>query len=301
MKIKDTLLSTALLLLLTATVSAQSWTQVATDIDMDGANPDLLDGKALSYYYDNAKDMLFFKIDVANMTAAQTKALGVNIMFNIQGSSDPTFNFWGMDNKSAYHKLLTVWVTGNPPSSYSGTVGIANAAGVNSKVYSNLYTSDIAMDVQQNNNVILIGVPRHHIIPEQEMMNASTVTMKVAAAVGSNQYWNDDIYNPSASMTITPNVTSVKTITTAADISLNVYPNPVNDVATVSYQLKTASTVTIEVTDITGKVVSTINEEQQAGEYNNAIDMHELKQGVYFVRVLINNTPCEAVKLMKVG
>lgn len=60
-------------------------------------------------------------------------------------------------------------------------------------------------------------------------------------------------------------------------------PNPFNGNTVVSYNLNEASNVSIEIIDVTGKVVSTINEgTQAAGEHNITIDGSTLAEGTYF-------------------
>ena len=60
-------------------------------------------------------------------------------------------------------------------------------------------------------------------------------------------------------------------------------PNPFNGSTVVNYNLTEASNVSIEVVDVTGKVVSTINEgTQAAGEHNVTIDGSNLAEGTYF-------------------
>jgi hypothetical protein len=65
-------------------------------------------------------------------------------------------------------------------------------------------------------------------------------------------------------------------------VSQNV-PNPFNGQTVVTYNLNEASTVSIQVMDVTGKVISTINEGTQAsGAHNVTIDGSTLAVGTYF-------------------
>lgn len=60
-------------------------------------------------------------------------------------------------------------------------------------------------------------------------------------------------------------------------------PNPFNGNTVISYNLNEASNVTLQVVDLTGKVVTTINEgNQNAGEHNLTIDGSTLAEGTYF-------------------
>jgi hypothetical protein len=72
--------------------------------------------------------------------------------------------------------------------------------------------------------------------------------------------------------------------------SINVYPNPMNSVGGQLYlNLKKNADVTIEVTDMTGKVVSSKSQSKlYPGEYNYPINLNGLSNGIYNVRVLVD-------------
>ncbi|MDZ7847976.1 MAG: hypothetical protein U5L96_15160 [Owenweeksia sp.] len=116
----------AVLILSLSFASAQSWTSIATDATGDEVTG--LDGTEAHYYYDATSDSIWFKIDVSSINSAQQTDFGINVMVNIPGASN-SFSFWGAGNNNTYHKLVTVWVTGTPPSSYTGTIGVADGTG----------------------------------------------------------------------------------------------------------------------------------------------------------------------------
>lgn len=176
-----------------------AYTSVTSDACGDGNNTALLDGTRLEYKYDSNSDSLWFLVSVNALTSSQD--IGVNVMINIPGGGS-TFNFWGNSNTDPYHKLLTFWVTGTAPSNYSGTIGITNAAGVNAQTWTNLFSNNIAPYVDVVNKTIRLGIKRTDLITDVEFPGNS-ITIKAAAAVGSNTSWNDDIYSSSASITLT--------------------------------------------------------------------------------------------------
>ena len=196
------------------------FTSLIVDSCGDGAQSALLDGTRLSFRYDNATDSLWFLQSVNAVTASQ--AIGVNIMVNIPGGGS-TFNFWGDNNKNAFHKLLTVWVTGSAPSSYSGQIGIANAQGVELgntggpvESYINESQNNISIHVNTDTKTLLMGLKRTHLIPDS-LFTGSSISVNIASAVGSNDAWNDDLYASSATMTLTKAVVSgtIPTLTTS--------------------------------------------------------------------------------------
>lgn len=68
------------------------------------------------------------------------------------------------------------------------------------------------------------------------------------------------------------------------------YPNPFNPSTTISYQIASAGNVQITIYDVLGKEMMTlVNENKSAGEYEIVFDASSLTSGVYFYRIISNN------------
>jgi hypothetical protein len=70
--------------------------------------------------------------------------------------------------------------------------------------------------------------------------------------------------------------------------SLLVFPNPITDDATISYNLKKASKVRIEMTDLMGRVLYSLGEvEQSEGDHSTGFPIHDanLPKGIYLIRL----------------
>ena len=64
------------------------------------------------------------------------------------------------------------------------------------------------------------------------------------------------------------------------------FPNPAKDVATVNYYVTKDAHVTINITDLNGKIVSTqVNEEASEGSYSKKLELSDLNAGTYFVKI----------------
>jgi hypothetical protein len=68
-----------------------------------------------------------------------------------------------------------------------------------------------------------------------------------------------------------------------------VYPNPANDIVNVNITLTNAENTTINVRDISGKVIQTINLGTVNGEQKVAISVAEFSTGVYFIEMTNTN------------
>jgi hypothetical protein len=71
---------------------------------------------------------------------------------------------------------------------------------------------------------------------------------------------------------------------------ITTYPNPASNNVNVSFRLEKSEPVVIKLTNIQGKVVSTVNESNAAlGEFKTNFDVSDLKNGVYFIEIKVGN------------
>lgn len=72
-------------------------------------------------------------------------------------------------------------------------------------------------------------------------------------------------------------------------ISAEISPNPVKDVAKISYSVEKQSKVQISVSDVTGKKIAVlVNQVKDAGSYTEMWNASALPKGVYFLNMLTN-------------
>ncbi|HLP49336.1 MAG TPA: T9SS type A sorting domain-containing protein [Chitinophagales bacterium] len=70
-----------------------------------------------------------------------------------------------------------------------------------------------------------------------------------------------------------------------SEIGLTMYPNPTTGTLFINFTMQNAERVTIEITDINGKVVKSVLNETVSGNQNIAVDMNDVSNGMYFARV----------------
>ncbi len=72
--------------------------------------------------------------------------------------------------------------------------------------------------------------------------------------------------------------------------AINIYPNPVNNLASISYILKEESLVSIKTYNLTGSLVIDLPfHKQDTGEQIVQLNTSDLEEGLYFVKLQINN------------
>ena len=162
-------------------VSAQVWTVVSGDPKGDGVDPSLADVAQLSYRYDKQQDVMWFRV---TLYAAPSEAFGVNIALDTGADVVSKMNWWGANQTFTFDKLITAFVT-RTDGGYQGTIGVGDVVGIKEKKINNLFQNNLQIQVEGDS--ILLGVKRTDITDKLQM--------KLIAAVGSNQKWNDDIPN----------------------------------------------------------------------------------------------------------
>lgn len=74
-----------------------------------------------------------------------------------------------------------------------------------------------------------------------------------------------------------------ETLATVDEVA--VYPNPFDQMVTISYQLSDEQHMAVDITDMTGhQVRSVLSENQAKGQYDLTVDLSDLPDGVYIVR-----------------
>lgn len=87
----------------------------------------------------------------------------------------------------------------------------------------------------------------------------------------------------------------------ATPTQLTVFPNPVQDQTTITYELPKSGNVSVEVFDVLGKKVNEIaNEYQQKGSYTYSLDVAKsgLSNGVYLINVSIEGQVAASEKVI---
>lgn len=71
--------------------------------------------------------------------------------------------------------------------------------------------------------------------------------------------------------------------------SLTISPNPSNGLVNIKFNLETASSLDIQVVGIDGATVASLSNDRVAGSFNQNLDLSNLANGVYFVKVATEN------------
>jgi hypothetical protein len=97
-----------------------------------------------------------------------------------------------------------------------------------------------------------------------------------------------DISGCSATATISVTTQTAINNVVKNNISIDVYPNPAANVANIQFNLPTATTVTLSIIDMNGKVISSNTEKLNAGKNLFLFNTKILTNGIYSVRLTSN-------------
>lgn len=100
-------------------------------------------------------------------------------------------------------------------------------------------------------------------------------------------------------VTLTPNENN--TVPTAYSLKQN-YPNPFNPATTISFAIPKSGKVTLQVYDVTGKMISSVynNTQFNAGTYDYTFDGSNLASGVYSYRLYVDGRYVDSKKMILV-
>ena len=174
-----------LIIISPAMATAQVYSVLTFDGKGDGRDSSLADAAQLAYRYDKQQDFLWFRIALYGQP--NKAAFGVNLVIDTGGDDSTKINWWGANKTFRFDKIVTAYVTHRDKGDqgFEGTIGVGDAAGVSTKQLTNLRQNNLQIKVEGDS--IVIGVKRTDI--------TDNMTMKLIAAVGSNEQWNDDIPN----------------------------------------------------------------------------------------------------------
>jgi hypothetical protein len=116
------------------------------------------------------------------------------------------------------------------------------------------------------------------LTPDTGLVVLSTSADPAAAVVGSFLNADDLAFTG----TVPSGVISVAT----PGSSSSVFPNPASGTATVYYHSIGRKQITINLTDVTGKIVKTTEQKAISGENNFTLDLKGVAQGIYLVQIV---------------
>lgn len=80
----------------------------------------------------------------------------------------------------------------------------------------------------------------------------------------------------------------VRTVSNKAGVEVSVYPNPVKDVLSLKMESNNRENITVEILNMEGKVLQTVNTVLNAGSAVRELNASSLKAGTYYLRITTN-------------
>lgn len=115
-----------------------------------------------------------------------------------------------------------------------------------------------------------------------------------AASYGKGLFMNrDNLQTPQDPVNV-----GLDEVKVNGEASINLYPNPAANSTTLNYNLKVASNVVMNIYDMNGRLISTLDKgTQSAGSHSQIIDLRSMDKGVYMIQMLTKGS-VNTVKLI---
>ena len=118
-----------------------------------------------------------------------------------------------------------------------------------------------------------------------DVLNAYSFTIQANQIISNKNFYVDTIAQTID--TLAPNITNVKQLNNV-NAKAVIFPNPFSDNAKLIYNISNTTLVTIELFDVLGNKVSTIeNGYKEKGTYTSTVLAPS--NGIYFVKIIANN------------
>ncbi|MEE1189728.1 MAG: T9SS type A sorting domain-containing protein [Bacteroidales bacterium] len=83
-------------------------------------------------------------------------------------------------------------------------------------------------------------------------------------------------------------------------VQMNLFPNPAANTTVLNYSLATSSNVVMNIYDINGRLVSSLDKgRQSSGAHNQVIDVRSMQEGIYMIQLITNNAVSTAKLIVK--
>ena len=115
-----------------------------------------------------------------------------------------------------------------------------------------------------------------------------------AASYGKGLFMNrDNLQTPQDPVNV-----GLDEVKVNGEASINLYPNPAANSTTLNYNLEVASNVVMNIYDMNGRLISTLDKgTQSAGSHSQIIDLRSMDKGVYMIQMLTKGS-VNTVKLI---
>jgi len=227
------------------------------------------------FYSTDADDFLNFDVDTAFF-------LGATSWFNPAGQADNWFAY-GPITVPAATGLKLQWYVKCNPAYRDGYKVHASATGMSN------YTDFTASALYTRTDLYPSNTQAVDTVWTKLEVNIPSSYNGGPVYIAFQHNANDmDVIFLDEMMLIEAQVLGMEEVNNDVTVSQN-FPNPVQNTTMFSYQLTKSANVTVDVLDITGRIVMSIEEGQKsAGAHRVTLDTEKLPNGTYFYTVTVD-------------
>lgn len=169
------------------------WKKLLKDTVGDHRNKNSADGKALSYYYDQKNDSLWFKFET--YAGINQLSPAISISLDTDNNQNNGVNWYGTNRQFKVDLMISVGVT-RQGEGYEGYNGLTDAKGIQISNWTNVKKNCVKFYFDAKEQDFYICLKKSDMLkPEQKKIN-------LIGSVGANATWNDDIGKEGAFATL---------------------------------------------------------------------------------------------------
>ncbi|MEH0158418.1 S8 family serine peptidase [Limibacter armeniacum] len=233
-------------------------------------------------------------------TVAQVVMRGNEMVILPFAQGTTTLNLMATDNRGdMVSKSVEITVSGNNAPEVANLID-EQSVFLEDKTFA-VDFSDVFMDADGHVLAYTVSVSDSSAVDfVQTVDNRIIFTLNEATQVEVSITANDGYTSTSTHFMLTVNLPLAIDEELAAQIGLSNYPNPVSTSTTFSYSLVKGGNVAIEVTNLQGMVVKTIEVgDQSVGEYKSELQADALPAGMYIYSLKLNGKVVSTGKMIK--
>ncbi len=166
----------------TRSIQKLPWTLLSKDQEGDASSSNV-DGKSLSYHYNQETDTLYFKFELFDGFNADAPAISVAL--DIDSNQENGIKWYG-SNKAFKVDLMLSFGPKRDGEKYFGYNGITDAIGIKNRNWINIKQGNLRFYIDNKNEVYYLAVKKNDFAPYSTSVN-------LIGSVGSNSIWSDDI------------------------------------------------------------------------------------------------------------
>lgn len=151
-----------------------------------------------------------------------------------------------------------------------------------------------------DNSLVSLNTDEFTLSPDKLTSGKHTLSVSVydtTTLSRSDNHTSAHLYQ--VTWTINQLITNTSITASMQELDIQVYPNPFSKDLFINVSLENEAVINVDVTDISGKKINLIRENQSGGSFTKKVRMEDLKSGIYLLSFSLNDQVIFLKKIVK--